>query len=81
MVTHTRLQGLEATSYGVSDGAWCSGPSGGSMSRIRIREPLLARTSPSGPSEAADLLRVVLQFPLVALEAHPPRADPPVDLV
>ena len=25
------------------------------MSRIRIREPLLPRTSPSGPSEAADL--------------------------
>ena len=26
-------------------------------------------------------LREVVQFPLVALETHPPRADPPVDLV
>ena len=51
------------------------------MSRIRIKEPLLPRTSPSGPSEAEDLLRAVVQVLLVALEVHPPRTDPPVDLV
>ena len=80
--TCTRLLGFEATSYGVLYGAWCSGPSGRSMSRIRIREPLQPRTLPSGPSEAADLpsggRRVAA---CIALGAHPPRAGPPVDLV
>ena len=43
-----RLLGFKAKSCGVLYGAWRSGPSGGSMSRIRRREPLLRRTSPSG---------------------------------
>ena len=52
------------------------------MSRIRIREPPLPRTSSSGPSGVADFcLRAVEEFPLVALETHPPRAGPPVNLL
>ena len=37
--TRTKLLGFEATSCGVLYGAWRSGPSGGSISRIRTREP------------------------------------------
>ena len=53
--TCTRVLGFEATLCRVLYGAWFSGPSKGSMSCIRTREPLLPRPSPSGPSEAADL--------------------------
>ena len=51
------------------------------MSRIRIKEPLLPQTSPSGPQRQQTFLRAVVQFPRVVLKAHLPRADPPVDLV
>ena len=51
------------------------------MSRICMGEPLLPRTSPSGSSEAADLPLGGRTVPVVALEAHPPRADPLVDPV
>ena len=53
--TCTKLLELGTTSCGVLYGAWRSGTSGGSMSRIRTRELLLPRTSPSAPSEAAGL--------------------------
>ena len=53
--TYTRLVGFEATSCGVLNGACCSGPSGRSMSRIRIEKPILPRTSSFGPSGTADL--------------------------
>ena len=45
--TCTRLPEFEATSCGGLYGAWRSGTSGGSTSRIRTRELLLPRTSPS----------------------------------
>ena len=52
------------------------------MTRIRIGEPLLPRMSSSGPSGAADLPSGGRTASACsAPEAHPPRADPPVDLV
>ena len=51
------------------------------MSRIRIRESLLPRNSPSGPSGVQQTyLRAVAQLPHLAPEAHPPRADLPINL-
>ena len=50
------------------------------MSRIRIREPLLPYFHHSGLQRQQICLRAVIEIPLVALEAHPPRADPPIDL-
>ena len=73
-VTCTRLLGFEAASYDALYRAWCSGPSWGSMSRIRIREPLLPRTSLSRPSEAADFPSGGRRFRLKRLKLiHPAR--------
>ena len=55
LTTCSRLLGFEATPYGMLFGAWCSGPSGGFMSRIRIRKSLLPRTSSFRPLGAVDL--------------------------
>ena len=51
------------------------------MSRIRIRELYYLGPHYPGLQRQQTCFWSVVQFPRVALEAYPPRADPPVNLV
>ena len=73
--------GFGAMPYCVLYASCCSDPSGESMSRIRVREPLLHRISLSGPSGAADSPSGGCTAPACSAWSSSPRADLPVDLV